>query len=410
MRKTFGHLLPPTDAEIAEIWKSGLLTVDANVLLDLYRYRPVTRDALLAALNDFRGRLWLTHQAASEFMRNRLVVSATVGDDFEEARKAALALEKQLRTTVDQLRSRRAVPRELSESLESQVSVAVRDAKAAVAQAREAHEAFVASDPVLVHILDLFNDRIGAPPSEDEMKELRAEGERRQKAKIPPGYADAAKEGDRPYGDYVLWQQVLERAKSAGAPVVLVTSDGKEDWWEKSHGRTLGPRQELLDEAHRVSDQRIVILRTESFLDRHAKFRGTPPPSIALADIRALAFTRSTSAPTRSTPEDLVREALENWAPRLTDTDDCITSTIAATNATEFDLDDVEVTDVGDFNFAEGTIPFRATLHFGGSQLEDRIFCGDGISAEISGEARFDGSEWEIDGYEISAEIDDYSE
>jgi len=48
-----------------EAWVSGVLTIDANVMLDLYRYNRETREALLKALESFKGRLWISHQTST---------------------------------------------------------------------------------------------------------------------------------------------------------------------------------------------------------------------------------------------------------------------------------------------------------------------------------------------------------
>ena len=70
MKKEFSWYFPISEDEIDSIWKSGLLTVDANVLLDLYRYHESTRNSLINSLKEFKGRLWLSNQAAEEFIRN----------------------------------------------------------------------------------------------------------------------------------------------------------------------------------------------------------------------------------------------------------------------------------------------------------------------------------------------------
>jgi hypothetical protein len=64
----------PTDDEYSASWDDGLIAVDASVLLSLYRYSTKTRDELIKLLTGLRERLWLPHQAAVEYERNRLPV------------------------------------------------------------------------------------------------------------------------------------------------------------------------------------------------------------------------------------------------------------------------------------------------------------------------------------------------
>ncbi|NEB93188.1 DUF4935 domain-containing protein [Streptomyces bauhiniae] len=50
---------------------SGLVVLDTNVLLNLYRSNESTRRDTLAALARLRERLWIPHQVLAEFWRNR---------------------------------------------------------------------------------------------------------------------------------------------------------------------------------------------------------------------------------------------------------------------------------------------------------------------------------------------------
>ena len=84
MKKTFSWYFPLSDAEVDEVWKNGLFTVDANVLLDLYRYNVATRDKLLEIIESFKDRAWLTHQTATEFFRNKNNVIAKAQDKFRQ--------------------------------------------------------------------------------------------------------------------------------------------------------------------------------------------------------------------------------------------------------------------------------------------------------------------------------------
>ena len=56
---------------VKAIWRDGLIIPDANVLLDLYRYSDDARDTFLNLLNNHNSRVWLPHQAAQEYFKNR---------------------------------------------------------------------------------------------------------------------------------------------------------------------------------------------------------------------------------------------------------------------------------------------------------------------------------------------------
>jgi len=81
MKNQFSEFYRPSKAEFAELWKTAIFVVDANFLLDLYRYSEKTSHDLLETLEKVaeENRLWIPHQVAFEFHENRLkVISAQV--------------------------------------------------------------------------------------------------------------------------------------------------------------------------------------------------------------------------------------------------------------------------------------------------------------------------------------------
>jgi len=104
---------------------------------------------------------------------------------------------------------------------------------------------------------------------------------------------DDGKDENRPYGDYYLWLQIIQHAKSVGLPIILVTSERKEDWWEKISGKTTGPRPELMREAKQVSGQRILIYQTDRFLEHALQRFKQPVNENAIEEIRAVSSWRA---------------------------------------------------------------------------------------------------------------------
>ena len=199
----------------------------------------------------------------------------------------------------------------------------------------------------------------------------------------------------------------MEHAARESKPVILVTSERKDDWWERHHGRCIGPRRKLIAEAARVAKYRALIFETGYFLSESARRRGTAVDARVVAEIRSLGLhRRRVTENSSSDPEPIVERALEKLASNLVDSDDQITSLIAETNACGFWADEVAVTTVGTLDLKEMSIPFEGIIHFSGDQDPDRTWHGDSIFAKISGEVQFDGGDWVIERYEIEAEIE----
>ena len=70
--------------ELDKLWKDRLFSLDANVLLDLYRYTSSTQQALFNILKKLRDRIWLTYQAALEYQDNRIEVITSAHRAYDE--------------------------------------------------------------------------------------------------------------------------------------------------------------------------------------------------------------------------------------------------------------------------------------------------------------------------------------
>lgn len=293
MRKKFDWYLNPSKDELDSAWNDGILTVDTNVLLDLYRYHEDTRNSLIQSLQKFEGKKWLSHQAATEFFRNRTKAIISSEKAFKQAQDETEKLGGSLESAVAQLRGNRIIPMALAGELEGAVKSSIAQAQSKIDEAKESYPKFLQEDPILNQLLDIFDGAVGEDFKDEDKKKIEEQAEQRKNAKIPPGYLDDGKDEDRPYGDYYLWRQVIEHGKKEGRPIVLVTSERKEDWWEKISGKTTGPRPELLREAKLVSGQRILIYQTERFLEHALQRFKQPVNATAIEEIRAVSTWRS---------------------------------------------------------------------------------------------------------------------
>lgn len=293
MKNKFDWYINPSAEELDAAWRNGILTVDTNVLLDLYRYHEDTRNSLIQSLQRFEGKKWLSYQAATEFFRNRTKVIISSEKAFRQAREETEKLSSSLDNAISQLRGNRIIPSALAAELEAGVRPLISKAQTSIDDAQKNYPKFLQDDPILSQLLTLFDGAVGNDFKEEDKKKIEEQAEQRKKDKTPPGYLDDGKDDDRPYGDYYLWRQVIEHAKAEGCPVVLVTSERKEDWWEKISGKTTGPRSELLKEAKEFSGQRVLIYQTERFLEHALQRFQQPINETAIEEIRAVSAWRS---------------------------------------------------------------------------------------------------------------------
>jgi hypothetical protein len=265
LRKLFPGYYKPTKAEFEDLWKTCIFTFDANVLLHIYRYTPETRERLFVILEHLEDRIWIPHQAAYEFSKNRpevIIRQSTVYDKIEQHLNRVVA---QLEEELAHYKKHPFFGN--SEAFAEHIRAGVQRASAAITEAKKG-QPDIGEDELLDRLSALLDGRIGPPFPQERLDEIYQEGAKRYAQKTPPGYEDAKdKTGNDQYGDLVLWFQVIEQAKSEKKPIVLTTDDTKEDWWWESSGKTIGSRPELVSEMLHKAGVAFHMYKSERFID-----------------------------------------------------------------------------------------------------------------------------------------------
>lgn len=269
-----GYRLPPDD-EIDSALQSALVVVDANVLLNLYRYNESTRDDLLGILSTLGDRLWTPHQVMREFWRNRLSVLASrdsatsqVLDALTKQHRATdAALMHWAKATAINLADQEAM---LAKVI--QLHDELEDAIQSHTPASSGTSSGTRAEPVLVSLETLLQGKVGPPLDADEWQEAVDEGNRRASNSEPPGYLDAEKANsdlpEKAAGDYLVWYEAIQEASRRDLDVLLVTGDEKEDWWWRYRSEFLGPRGELVAELQTRCGRQLYMMRPVDLLKR----------------------------------------------------------------------------------------------------------------------------------------------
>jgi hypothetical protein len=267
----------PTESELEAALQSALVVVDANVLLNLYRYNESTRDDLLGVLRRLGDRLWVPNQVLREFWRNRLGVLASRGAGTDQA---LAALSKQQRATSDTLQQWAktvAIDTADRDSLLDKVAALHASLESEIRAHAPSTPAVVGAtggEVVLAQLEALLADKAGVAPPQADWEATVKEGNERVARQQPPGYLDADKADsglpEGAAGDYLVWHQTMEEAEKRKLDVLLVTGDEKEDWWWRHRSEFLGPRIELVAEFNARCDRQLYMLRPIDLLRRAA--------------------------------------------------------------------------------------------------------------------------------------------
>jgi hypothetical protein len=261
----------PTADDYRRILTDGLVVLDANVLLNLYRYTETTRRDLLDAIRGLGVNLWIPHQVMREFWRNRQFTLDALTDAAGEAIERLDKARRGAESAISVWSSRIALPEELRGRMQYAVDSALAKAEDAIQEQVKAdartHSRNTGEDSVLAVLEPVLAGLVGRPLSPEDYTAAVEEAERRIQAEQPPGYLDKGKDDpELRAGDYLVWEQLLREAERRGADVLFVTSDVKEDWWSRVKGELRGPRLELAVEFRARTGHRLYLLQPKDLL------------------------------------------------------------------------------------------------------------------------------------------------
>lgn len=267
MKELFPGHFKESEKDLREVWDNCVFVFDANILLNLYRYSDTTRKEFLRILNKIKGRTWLPHRAAEEYLSNRLIVIDQQEKSYDDTIKSINSLKSDL----ENARQHPFVSPKTMKQVERVFDTLCSE----LSKNKGSHTKRISNDEIKNSISSIFAGNVGSPYEKEKLEELIVDGEERYKQKIPPGFKDGGKSGSsevftekcRKYGDLIVWYQVIEKSIDSKKPIVLVTDDKKEDWWERFKGKTIGPRPELVKEFKDKTDNTFHMYQADRFLE-----------------------------------------------------------------------------------------------------------------------------------------------
>ncbi|MFG2259723.1 PIN domain-containing protein [Streptomyces mirabilis] len=239
----------------AQDYKKGvqtyLVSLDTNVLLQLYRFTPDARNELLEVLGRLGERLWIPHHVAAEYydrrvdaVKEHLALYTSVPKTLEESRKKAI---QELHTFAKRCSMSNEEKKELIDPIEAAFAASIDKITRRGESFDLSLEKVVNEDPVLESLAQLLDGKTGTSFGDEESESLIAESKRRYEKRVPPGFRDASKP-ENAHGDFFVWEQLLREAKSRELPILFVTNDVKDDWVRKEANLVIGAHPSLLAE------------------------------------------------------------------------------------------------------------------------------------------------------------------
>lgn len=273
MKDLFPEYYRPSDEEFRKLWNECIFVLDANILLNIYGYSETTREQLLALLERLASRIRMPHQFALEYQRNRAKAIMEQVKNYANAEKA-----------LTDLYNEEFIPKHKHPFLSDEMLTAFKKIQEDLATSRKKHESFFMNDPYYDRVTVIIK-KVSSKP--DDIGKLYENAKRRYNAKIPPGYADLKEKGEPDgYGDYIGWVQIIEISKNEKKPVILLTDDAKEDWWQIQGDRTIGPRPELIAEFVEECQQHFYMYSSDRFMKFAAAYLSEKVEPEAIEEVK----------------------------------------------------------------------------------------------------------------------------
>ncbi|HHQ2454919.1 PIN-like domain-containing protein [Bacillus cereus group sp. MYBK245-2] len=269
-----------TEKEYKELWDDALFVVDTNVLINFYKY--TTKDTykmFFDILKDLKNKqkLYIPHQVALEYFHNYEKNMFLQHEGYKKLASKLVSLKDTANTSIRSIESEypfikvddfRFLVKELEEAnkkVQEQLDIELK----ALPDVKEIQE----------NILDLLDGIVGQPYAQRKIHEIEIDGEIRYTHEVPPGWADkndpdkqgfrnyGAMRYQKKYGDLIMWHQMIDKAKNSSKPIIFITEEKKDDWWEKDKKAFKKPQPQLVQEFLEKTSQKFNMFRIEKFVE-----------------------------------------------------------------------------------------------------------------------------------------------
>jgi predicted nucleic acid-binding protein len=293
----FAAYYRPDDQTLRSAYSTGVVVLDTNVLLDLYRLSPTARDSLLNVIEGLRANIFVPHQVASEFHRGRARAVAERLEEINNSRSQLEELSNKAKGAIRHIANRAygAVAR-ATESIDAVIAgfkVAFDFVEQAAAEYDLEPESMIGKTDSIYDRLSLaVAGRVGPAPDPSQIAIDEAEGRRRGDANEPPGFKDRSKDNN-PYGDYLWWAETLRYLSGRRVPLLVVSNESaKNDWTHSSRGLIIGPDPRLVREVREITGHAFYMRSTSDFLGDGGRLFGLQVSAEAVDEARSIASSR----------------------------------------------------------------------------------------------------------------------
>jgi hypothetical protein len=275
----FAGFLDYTEEEYKKLWQDAIFVVDTNILLNFYKYtsKESTKSFfdILKKLKEV-NRLWIPHQVALEYFFN-------FENNMDKQKEGYISLGKELKNLKHEAgkifnKVKSSHPYILTDKFQFFIENMQKSDEQLQKQLDVEIKNLPNTESIKNDINNLLTEIIGEPFSQERIDRIEIEGKERYSHNIPPGFKDKEEKKkleyrhyggiqyQQLYGDLILWNQIIEKAVEMEKPIIFITEEKKEDWWEKKGTQIKRPQPNLIQEFLNKTKQNFYMYRTENFV------------------------------------------------------------------------------------------------------------------------------------------------
>lgn len=247
--------------EIDEIINDSIIVLDTNILLNVYRYSPDTRNYMFDILKKHKSNIWIPYFVAKEYFKNRDIVIKE-SEDINNIKSDFNSDLLKFKEHFNRYKNKNSYVAKM-ESKISELDELINGIK------YEGDDYSIIEDK----LLDIIGNSIGDEYCDVDLKNIIQEGQERIEKKLPPGYKDDDKSefmfDCKVNGDYIIFKSFMDYSKEKSKNIIFITDDVKEDWFHIVKGEKLRGRMELLNEFYNETGKLLIITSFDYFVKKY---------------------------------------------------------------------------------------------------------------------------------------------
>jgi hypothetical protein len=227
-------------------------------------------------------RIWIPYQVGFEYHTKRISEIEKQQDAYDQCKKILTDFQNKIEDELLKLCKSGRHPYINCEGFLSELKTIIEHFVVDLDTKKEKHPDLLDDDPIRSKLTKLFTGRVCEQLDSKEKEKVVNQGADRYKKQIPPGYKDDD------YGDLIIWFEMINHAKKRKKPIVFVTDDGKEDWWYQHHGKTIGPRPELIKEILEKAGVKFYMYSADKFMNYAKEYLKSEVEQKAIEEAREI--------------------------------------------------------------------------------------------------------------------------